>query len=89
MPSKVDTKTWKKFLELPLLNPPALFEDIVESGIAFEPIKKVENGWYLGQWEIKKKERQGFGYYVYEDGALYAGMWKDDMRHGYGRIVFS
>ena len=50
--------------------------------------KLEKGGWYLGLWEIKKKERQGFGYFVYEDGALYAGMWKDNMRQGFGRIIF-
>lgn len=31
-------------------------------------------------------KKNGFGKYHYVDGSEYTGKWKDDMRHGKGKI---
>jgi len=60
-----------------------------DDGLDFQDLTKIHrNAYYIGQMNPDDEVRHGFGYYVYPDGALYVGMWKNDKRHGYGRIIF-
>jgi hypothetical protein len=36
-----------------------------------------------------KKQKCGKGKMVFPSGSIYEGYWKDDLAHGYGRIIHS
>jgi hypothetical protein len=42
---------------------------------------------YLGMWHSNKKN--GLGTFYYVEGFIYEGYWKDDLRHGKGKMVWS
>ena len=41
---------------------------------------------YIGEWAENKKN--GYGVFYYHTGAIYEGMFVDDLRHGQGKITF-
>lgn len=41
---------------------------------------------YVGMWDNNKKN--GYGTFYYHSGAVYAGHFVDDLRHGQGKITF-
>lgn len=44
---------------------------------------------FLGAWDGKAAEREGFGVYVDADGSIFEGFFKDGVRHGKGRHISS
>ena len=53
----------------------ALETDIIEYGYN-----------YTG--ELKDGKRNGKGKYTYQNGDVYEGMWSDDVKDGYGKLIF-
>ena len=52
------------------------------------PMVRLDNGsWYLGQWREGTMIREGRGLFVYPDGSLYEGYWKDNQATFYGRLL--
>ena len=79
-------RAWTEFEKLHEMTPPRGFDD---EDLEFRGLEKIHrNSYYLGQWNPDDQTREGFGYYVYPDGGLYAGMWKNDKREGLGRNIF-
>ena len=37
---------------------------------------------------FQKDHKQGYGVYKFENGDVYAGEWKDGLRHGYGVLNY-
>ena len=42
---------------------------------------------YCGEWREGTMIREGRGFYVYADGSLYEGYWKNDHATYYGRLI--
>ena len=57
--------------------------DYDETDYVIVPYKET----YIGSKNILK-QRHGNGMYLYENGDLYDGEWKNNMKHGYGQYRF-
>ena len=42
---------------------------------------------YWGQWSQNLKTRTGLGMFVWLDGSLYEGQWRNGRSHGVGRLI--
>ena len=42
---------------------------------------------YIGQWNIKTKQKEGKGCQLWQDGSKYEGYWRNNMANGQGRLV--
>lgn len=66
---------------------PATENDVKDTNLMWRgPVKLDNKSVYLGQWS-RSGHRCGRGVQVWEDGAKYEGMWKEDMANGKGRLI--
>lgn len=56
----------------------------------FRDIVVLEDGSkYMGEWNIDKNEKEGFGIQILKDGSKYVGSWAQDKASGIGRMIYS
>ena len=46
-----------------------------------------DGGIYLGEFKPGTDVKQGYGTYMYPEGDMYQGHWKDNKTNGWGRLI--